>query len=358
MISLAWEPIPLKNGDILLNNIYGKHVRMKQPNPLVIEILQLCNGNNTLQQIKDALWSKGFTVDLSIVEKVIASLSKEKIIVENERYHLPDWIDDEEYERYYTLISWFDRFQLDTPSIELFRKIKRTRIGIVGMGGVGTLLSMMLAATGVGYLRIIDQDIVESSNLVRQIFYNESDLGSPKVSVMKKRIKDFNSRVFVETHNQYIDSKEDAKQLLKELDFVFLTADAPRFILNRWVNEACIELKTPYVYSFAGMVAPIYIPGESACFSCLETHMRKRMGSVHDEIVEGLQKLRTRKYPSMATGITIVSDLHFKDAMGYLTSTYEPHTKNKLIKIVGSQLIEEDVERDRSCVVCGEVYND
>src|SRR5512137_1246684 len=78
------------------------------------------------------------------------------------------------------------------------RKLSQSRVAIVGMGGLGTVSSLYLALAGVGYLRLIDQDTVETNNLHRQILYTVDDLQYPKVEVAAKRLTKINPMLKVE----------------------------------------------------------------------------------------------------------------------------------------------------------------
>jgi molybdopterin/thiamine biosynthesis adenylyltransferase len=148
-------------------------------------------------------------------------------------------------------------------------KIKSAKVCVLGVGGLGSVSSLQLAGIGVGYLRIIDRDVVDLTNLQRQLIYNVSSIGYPKVEVAAKKLNDLNPGVKVDPIATSI-GEENAESLVKGVDVVVDALDrfAPRFA----INKACIKLKIPYV--FGGAIeaygnATTIIPGETPCLECL-----------------------------------------------------------------------------------------
>lgn len=362
IVSSAWEPMHLANGDILFNSIYGKHSKISAPPKYLMELVDLCDGEHTVQDI----WNKLFEVDVDTktedVENAVRILMDAGILTENSRRNLPEWLAEDEYERYHTLIAWLEKFESNgTLAMDSFKKLQESNVCVIGLGGTGSLISMMLAATGIKNITLIDGDVIESSNFVRQIFYSPNEIGLYKVEVMKKKLLEFSHDMNITTVPHYINNIKDANKVIdNQFDFVFLEADAPRILVNRWINEVCTKKDIPYIYSFSGQVGPMYIPGKSACFNCLEDHIRSNIGEEHDSIVEALQKYRTRKYPSFVSGVTINSHFQFNDAIGYLTKAFVPVTINSIVRLNGNSDMPvniESVPKNPNCVYCGEDSN-
>ncbi|PJO43419.1 HesA/MoeB/ThiF family protein [Lysinibacillus xylanilyticus] len=355
IISSHWELMSFPNGDIFFNNISGKHASIKKSSDVIKEILYLCDGEKSIEEIQGDLRGKGFNINIDTINKLLSSLSLEGIIVENIEKDLPKWMTSELYSRYKTLISAFEIFDNSSlTALESFEKIRNAKIGIIGLGGTGSMLTMMLAASGATNLRLIDGDKVDISNLVRQIFYSPNSVGRFKTEIIKERLLEFSPDIEVEIYSEYLNCYEDALRFTKGLDFIFMQADAPRFLLNRWVNKACVELKIPYIYCFSGQVGPIYIPGKSACFNCLESHMNAKLNESYKPIINELQKSRTRQYPSNVTGITLASHYQYLDAIALITGKSEPVTKNSILRLGGQNLIsKEEIEFLENCEICG-----
>jgi len=152
-------------------------------------------------------------------------------------------------------------------------KLKNARVCIAGLGGLGSPAALQLAAMGVGHLRLVDRDVVELSNLQRQILYDSRFLGYPKVEVAAKRLRDLNPNIEVEPLPVSVNS-EMAPEIIKDVDVVIDGLDrmSSRYALNR----ACQKYGTPYVFAAAimtfGNVSTI-IPGETPCLECFQGNL-------------------------------------------------------------------------------------
>lgn len=149
-------------------------------------------------------------------------------------------------------------------------KIKKSRILIVGIGGLGTFSSLLLAEMGVGYLRIVDRDIVEQTNLHRTPLYSVTDLDRAKVEVAAERLKNLNPSLTIDTHACHI-GINNVYDLLEEIDIVIDALD--NFQTRRIINRACVEKSIPFVFSGvsarSGNITVFNLHKHSPCFSCL-----------------------------------------------------------------------------------------
>ncbi|MEM2897058.1 MAG: HesA/MoeB/ThiF family protein, partial [Candidatus Bathyarchaeia archaeon] len=147
-------------------------------------------------------------------------------------------------------------------------KLKNSKVAIVGLGGLGSISSMKLAAMGVGYLRIIDRDIVSMSDLHRQHLYDMSLVGYPKAEAAYRKLRVLNPRISIEPIANSLNTL-NAIELINGVNVVIDGLDAieTRYLLNR----ACQKLKIPYIFGSAieafGNVSTI-IPEETACLEC------------------------------------------------------------------------------------------
>ncbi|MEM2110218.1 MAG: HesA/MoeB/ThiF family protein, partial [Candidatus Odinarchaeota archaeon] len=148
-------------------------------------------------------------------------------------------------------------------------KLRKSRVCIVGVGGLGWLVALQLAAMGVGYIKLIDRDIVELSNLQRQLIFETEDINKPKVEAAARRLRRLNPNIDVKPVMVSI-SLENIYELLNDVDVVVDCLD--NFKARMILNYGCIRRKTPLVYSSAirlyGAVHTV-IPGKSACLECL-----------------------------------------------------------------------------------------
>lgn len=150
------------------------------------------------------------------------------------------------------------------------KKLLQARVLLVGMGGLGSPLGVYLAAAGVGQIGIIDFDVVDYSNLQRQIIYGTSDVGKPKLEVAAQRLKDINTDVDVKTYNVRL-SSENALDILKDYDLVIDGTD--NFPTRYLVNDACVLLKKTNIYGsifkFEGQTTVFAPQLGGPCYRCL-----------------------------------------------------------------------------------------
>lgn len=149
------------------------------------------------------------------------------------------------------------------------RKLKEASVLLVGTGGLGSPASMYLAAAGVGRLGLIDFDVVDVSNLHRQVVHGQKSIGVRKVDSAKERLLDINPFVQIDTHDTYLNS-ENAFDILKGYDLVADGTD--NFPTRYLVNDACAMLGKPYVYAsifrFEGQLT-VFGTKDGPCYRCL-----------------------------------------------------------------------------------------
>jgi molybdopterin-synthase adenylyltransferase len=148
-------------------------------------------------------------------------------------------------------------------------KLRKAKICVVGVGGIGNPVVTQLTAMGVGKLKIVDRDIIEISNLHRQHLYTENDLGKVKVEAAKERLEKINSSVEIEALPNSV-TKYTAESIINGYDIV---VDALDSIDARYaLNDACIKLNIPLIYAGAlGMLGSVctIIPNKTACLRCI-----------------------------------------------------------------------------------------
>lgn len=153
--------------------------------------------------------------------------------------------------------------------VEGQRKLKAARVLCVGAGGLGAPASMYLAAAGIGTLGIVDFDVVDASNLHRQIIYGTPDVGKRKLEAARERIREMNAGVHVVTHELALTSK-NALDVLKDYDVVLDGTD--NFQTRYLVNDACVLLGKPNAYGsifrFDGQASVFAVKG-GPCYRCL-----------------------------------------------------------------------------------------
>jgi molybdopterin/thiamine biosynthesis adenylyltransferase/rhodanese-related sulfurtransferase len=154
-------------------------------------------------------------------------------------------------------------------TLEGQKKLKAARVLCIGTGALGSPIVMYLAAAGVGTLGLVDFDVVDFSNLQRQIAHRTDTVGKPKLDSAELAIKGINPNVIVEKHELMITS-ENALSLIKDYDLVIDGTD--NFPTRYLVNDACVLLGKPNVYGsifrFEGQLTVFYAV-DGPCYRCL-----------------------------------------------------------------------------------------
>src|SRR5690349_13357434 len=149
------------------------------------------------------------------------------------------------------------------------KRLKAASVLLIGAGGLGSPLGLYLAAAGVGRIGIVDFDVVDFSNLQRQILHGTPDVGRPKLHSARDRIQAINPEVRVDLYETHL-KRDNALDILRPYDLVIDGTD--NFPTRYLVNDACVMLNKPNVYGsifrFDGQ-ASVFYPGKGPCYRCL-----------------------------------------------------------------------------------------
>ncbi|MTI95901.1 MAG: thiazole biosynthesis adenylyltransferase ThiF [Firmicutes bacterium] len=153
-------------------------------------------------------------------------------------------------------------------------KLLAAKVAIVGIGALGTVIANNLCRAGVGYLRLIDRDYVELSNLQRQTLFTEADAHqqTPKAVAAGKQLQAVNSEITLEPVVADV-NPANVEKLIADVDLVVDGSD--NFEVRYLVNEACVKTKTPWIYGGAIMSTGAslnILPGETPCLRCVYPH--------------------------------------------------------------------------------------
>jgi adenylyltransferase/sulfurtransferase len=221
-------------------------------------------------------------------------------------------------------------------------KLRNARVCLVGVGGLGSPVALKLVGMGVGFLRVIDRDIVSRSDLHRQYLYDVDSIGLPKVEVLLQKLSRLNPDVTIDPVPESLNSI-NAEELLAGMDVIIdgLDRPEPRYIVNR----TCNRLKIPYVFGAAieafGNVSTL-LPGRTFCLECF-------MSGLQDEDLPACGVVGV--HPSV---LGIVSSVQVSEAVRVLTGR-EPKLFNKLLYVDLREFEFNilDIPSLESCKVCG-----
>jgi adenylyltransferase/sulfurtransferase len=224
------------------------------------------------------------------------------------------------------------------------RRLANARVLVVGAGGLGSPALMYLAAAGVGTIGVVDDDVVEASNLQRQVVHGVADVGRPKTESAAETVAAINPLVTVVRHDVRLTS-ENALEILADYDVVLDGAD--NFPTRYLVNDACVFLGLPHVwgsiYRFDGQVS-VWFAGFGPCYRCVFP-----------------EPPPPDSVPSCATGGVLgvlcaaVGSVQVAEAVKLITGEGEPLVGRLLVHDALRQTWDSlTVRADPECPVCGE----
>ncbi len=149
------------------------------------------------------------------------------------------------------------------------KKINNAKVLIIGAGGLGAPVALYLAAAGVGTIGIADADVVDLSNLQRQVIHTTPDVGIPKVESAANKMRAINPDITVNTYQEFV-SSYNIMDLIEPYDFIVDGTD--NFPAKFLINDACVLAGKPFSHAgiirFSGQLMT-YVPGQGPCYRCV-----------------------------------------------------------------------------------------
>jgi molybdopterin/thiamine biosynthesis adenylyltransferase len=227
-----------------------------------VEVLLICQSGMRSLRTVDALLAQGYTKVTSVIGGTERWAAESLPLVKS-----AGDIDADFAERYSR------HLRLPQVGLEGQRRLETARVLLVGAGGLGSPAAYYLAAAGVGTLRIADDDVVDRSNLQRQILHTEAAIGMPKVESAARALSALNPRTHIESIAERV-SSDNVERLLDGIDVAVDGAD--NFPARYLLNDACVKLGIPLVYGavhrFEGQASVFDAGrhrGEAPCYRCL-----------------------------------------------------------------------------------------
>ncbi|MHB8118390.1 MAG: HesA/MoeB/ThiF family protein [Methanothrix sp.] len=217
-------------------------------------------------------------------------------------------------------------------------KLKRTSVFIAGAGGLGSVISLYMAAAGFGKIRIVDCDFVELSNLNRQILHANADVGRPKAKSAYETLTGINPEIEVEALVQTI-AEDNIDQLLQGSHLIMDAMDnfPVRYLLNRAALQRKIPLFHGAISGYQGQATTI-IPGKTACLSCIFPRAPP-----------------ATTFPALGSTCGVIGSIQVTEAVKYVTGSGKL-LENRLLLWDGlnSCLDEMAYERNFACRDCSD----
>jgi molybdopterin/thiamine biosynthesis adenylyltransferase len=217
-------------------------------------------------------------------------------------------------------------------------KLKKAKVFLAGVGGLGSPIAIYLAAAGVGTLRIADHDKVELSNLNRQVLHWEENIGKKKADSAAEKLHKFNTGIKIETYAVTI-TDANAAELVGDSDLIVDAMDnlPTRYLLNKTAFRKKIPFFHGAVYGYEGRAMTV-LPGKTACLNCL----------YHGATVP------KEKFPVIGVTPAVIGCIQATEVIKYITGQGQLLT-DRLLNYDGLNMkfSEFKIDRDPNCEVCG-----
>lgn len=273
--------------------------------------------------------------------EVLDYLMYEGFIIDYESYQ--NLLKDEKYNRQNLYFYMLSNSVIKNVSSD-------KKVLILGVGGIGSIVMELLVRSGFEDFTIVDNDVVEQSNLIRQLAYFNDDINKLKVDAMRDNMLKINSKLKIETVNRMIFNETDILDKIKNTDFVVCTLDRPLRKIRRVINNACVQLNKPVLFTgfseHVAMVGPFVVPGESACLNCIEN------GTL-DEYLDNIKVI-----PSYGPLCTLIASIAVNEIINYFIKF---RTDNLIGKTLMFDMNDYDIKieswtKNKKCKICGDKH--
>ncbi len=347
------------NNKVSVGNTYQSAIEIEDETGVIKEILFLCDGINTIDDIYTEVIRKGYTVSKDEVVELLDRLSCYPYIME-EGLVLSDIPQKllERYSRNLNFLSNFDKWG-DKKFDYLFKIINST-ILVLGIGGVGSPIVYDLAALGVKKIVAIDFDIVDETNLNRQILYREKHIGMKKIYAAKETVNEFNSHVEFVGLDMKINSTDDLEEILESYRpmCVVCSADKPPVKIYKWVNEACVKRNIPYIYGGNTETTAFFqtvVPHNSSCFECYEHHLKNNFNKEgYAKYVSIMENNYSSQNNCTAASSSALASFMIFDFIRLITGFEKPLSLNRrmFIDFKTNEIDSEYIPVNQNCNIC------
>lgn len=260
--------------------------------------------------------------------------------------------EDTLYDRQIRFLNSFETNELSGQDFN--QKLQNRKIVIIGLGAYGNWLALHCARLGIKHIIGIDHDVVELSNLHRQVLYTTDDIGLKKAEACAKVVTGSDSSVKFEGICKKIESEADLMPYLSDADFVFnafgyYPEEEAKNTIPGLITTACIKKKIPMLCLSTNWIGPLYLPGKSACYFCAVTDSKLA------PILRRIKKNSRVDKRAFCPILSMTCSLAALEAVCYLTGITQPSSIEG-IRSIDPFNIEKStffpIEKSMTCSFC------
>lgn len=336
------------NGTIIIGVVPESSIEIEIKEEWISNLICLLNGKNSVSDILSNLNNQGFSVELDDVIQILTELLEANVLEDFDEYEISresEKMNSHDATRYDRQILLFQaQMGKYKEAFKAQNQISNTRIALIGMGGVGSYTFYGLAVMGFGYIRAVDFDRVELSNLSRQILYSDKDIGRLKIDVAQEKSQDINPNIKYDFLNLKVSDVNEAVQAISNVDLAIVAADIPRGEIWQIFSEASFQTSTPILFLGSAQTwiccGPFIVPGITPCYDCCAPEPVSGDHPVVQFLRDRYTTTLIDPYNSIAASIGIL------EAVKYITKFQE-------CKVIGKRLL-IDLGTYETFIVSGE----
>lgn len=301
-----------------------QQVRIKVQDDTIMNLVNGLDGTKTVEEI-----ASGFQFE---VEELIGLLDylRGKGILDNIEPR-QDFEKIDQFRR--TIYFLSDYASSHNHQLEMWNRLRKSNVLIIGLGAVGTWVASNLVESGVENIFLLDPDDVDITNLHRQYGYTLNDVGKKKTDALERRLKEYNSDVNVYKYNLTLD--ENILNIFDNinLDLIINCADKPNVdITTLWVGEYGMKRKIPHIVGggynmHLSLIGQTVLPGRSACAKCFQLQLEET-NTIDSQRVKKLQ-IKNRKVGSFGPMCSMIASFVGMEAIKVLSGCTEPANINR-----------------------------
>lgn len=318
----AYEPVHV-GGDALLLAPDDEHFELLDAPDGTVPFLRELDGTRKLAAVVQGAAALGLSE--ADAREILAALADAAVLDDAAADAL--WLTDAEAERYDRQLRYFATCTAPRPAAEAQAVLRGARVAVLGLGGLGGLAALMLAACGTGTIVGVDGDRVELSNLARQVMYRERDIGAPKVEATARALHTVNRDVTFEGIDATLTRPEDVERIVAGCDLAIAAVDWPAHEIGEIVDAGCFAAGTPYLSMSQQppkvRVGALYVPGRTCCHRCHADALRGAY-PLMDEVARVARP--DSPAPTYAPAAGIIGALLANEAIAHLARLHAPAT--------------------------------
>ena len=269
----ALEPVSAKGRLFLLSPHLDSDLELAGAPTGSLALMRMLDGERDMPQLVRDAARHG--LDECSVRELVAELRDAHLIEDAAEYQRLSALERERFDRQ---LRYFAGCLAPRPRAQAQLALRDASVAVLGLGGLGGLTALFLAACGVGKIVGVDDDVVEHSNLARQVLYDTHDVGMLKTVAAERTLRAIAPHLRFKPIAQRLRSAEDVSKAIEGTDIVVSAVDWPAHSIGQLVDEACFAARTPYVamsqHPPKVRVGPLYLPGVTGCYGCVQAAQR------------------------------------------------------------------------------------